>query len=103
MKKKKKLIIGYGAAAKTTILTNLCKIKKNNIAYVVDRNKYKINYYIPGSMLKINSESSIKKDKPDLIVLFVWNIAKEIKKQLNYTKKWKAQMYTFYPKIKKVF
>ncbi len=103
MKKKRKFIVGYGAAAKTTILTNLCKLKKENIAYVVDRNKFKLNYYIPGSMIKIKPETSLKKDKPDLIILFVWNIAEEIKKQLNYTKKWGANLYTFYPKIKKVF
>ena len=53
-------------------------------------------------MLKINSESALKKDKPDLIILFVWNLAKEIKKQLSYTKKWKANIYTLYPKIKKI-
>ena len=102
LKKKKKLVVGYGAAAKTTILTNLCNIKKSDIAYVVDRNKFKVNYIIPGSMLKINSESALKKDKPDLIILFVWNLAKEIKKQLSYTKKWKANIYTLYPKIKKI-
>ena len=102
LKKKKKLVVGYGAAAKTTILTNLCNIKKSDIAYVVDRNKFKVNYIIPGSMLKINSESASKKDKPDLIILFVWNLAKEIKKQLSYTKKWKANIYTLYPKIKKI-
>ena len=102
LKKKKKLVVGYGAAAKTTILTNLCNIKKSDIAYVVDRNKFKVNYNIPGSMLKINPESALKKDKPDLIILFVWNLAKEIKKQLSYTKKWKANIYTLYPKIKKI-
>jgi len=64
------------------------------------KKKLKDNGFI---FLKINPESSLKKSKPDLIILFVWNLTEEIKKQLNYTKKWKANMYTFYPKIRKVF
>ncbi len=102
LKKKKKLVVGYGAAAKTTILTNLCNIKKGDIAYVVDRNKFKQNYIIPGSMLKIRPESYLRKNKPNSIIIFVWNLAKEIKKQLFYTKKWKADIYTLYPKIKRI-
>ena len=102
IKKKNKKIIGYGAAAKTTILTNYCNIKKKDISYIVDKNKYKINNYIPGSMLKIKSENSIKKDKPEIIIIFIWNLAKEILKQLKYTKKWNSKIYTLYPKIKKI-
>ncbi len=102
LKKRNKLVVGYGAAAKTTILTNLCNIKNTDLSYVVDRNKFKINYNIPGSMINIKPEHTLKKDKPDTIIIFVWNLAKEIKRQLAYTKKWKANIYTLYPKIRKI-
>ena len=84
------------------ILTNLCNIKNTDLSYVVDRNKFKINYNIPGSMINIKPEHTLKKDKPDTIIIFVWNLAKEIKRQLAYTKKWKANIYTLYPKIRKI-
>ena len=53
-------------------------------------------------MLKIKSENSIKKDKPEIIIIFIWNLAREILKQLKYTKKWNSKIYTLYPKIKRL-
>ena len=52
-------------------------------------------------MINIKPEHALK-DKPDKIIIFVWNLAKEIKRQLAYTKKWKANIYTLYPKITKI-
>ena len=44
----------------------------------------------------------LKDFKPAFVIVFVWNITNEVKKQLSYIKKWGAKMYTLYPKIKKL-
>lgn len=102
IKKKDKKILGYGAAAKATILTNLCQIDSSQVKFIIDRNKEKNGLFIPGSKIEIKSETFLKYYKPAFIIIFVWNIASEIKHQLSYIKSWGAKMYTLYPKIKKI-
>ncbi len=88
---KNKKLIGYGAAAKSTIFCNSLKLTTKQIKFVVDKNKFKINRYIPGSNIKILDIKNVKKYKPDYILIFPWNLKNEIKKQLNFTKKWNCK------------
>lgn len=82
--KKNKTIIGYGAAAKTTTLLNFLEIS-DNIKFVIDDNKLKQNYFIPGTKIKIVSKKKIDK-KIDYLIVFAWNYFDEIKKKINYAK-----------------
>jgi len=88
---KNKKLIGYGAAAKSTIFCNSLKLTAKQIKFVVDKNKFKINRYIPGSNIRILDIKNVKKYKPDYILIFPWNLKNEIKKQLNFTKKWNCK------------
>lgn len=85
---KNKKLIGYGAAAKSTIFCNSLDLNKNHIKFIVDKNKFKIGRYIPGSNIPIFDVKSIKKFKPDYILIFPWNLKNEIINQLKFTKKW---------------
>tara|TARA_B100000989_G_scaffold286778_1_gene255775 strand:+ start:1430 stop:2602 length:1173 start_codon:yes stop_codon:yes gene_type:complete len=80
-----KVIVGYGAAAKTSTLLNYLKIS-DNINFIIDDNILKQNRYIPGTSIKIVSKNKIKQNI-DFLIVFAWNYFKEIKEKVNYAKK----------------
>jgi len=100
LKKKNKNIIGYGAAAKGNTMINLCGIKNDIINFVVDKNKFKQKKFLPGSCIPIVHEKFIRSTKPNFIIIFPWNISKEIAKDLNYVRSWKCKFITYQPSLK---
>ena len=59
LKKKNKLIIGYGAPAKATTALNFFGIS-NEIDFIVEDNKLKHNKFLPGVNIPIQSKSKNK-------------------------------------------
>ena len=98
-KNKKKKIIAFGAAHKASTFLNFCKINTNLISHVVDDTKIKIGKFMPLSHIPVVGEKFILKFKPDLIVILVWNLRKEVMKKLKYIKKWNGKFVTFVPKL----
>jgi len=96
-KKNGKTVAGYGAAAKGNTLLNYCGIKKNFIDFVVDASPYKQDKYLPGSHIPIVKEIKIKEIKPDLLILFPWNIKEELADQLSYIYDWGGKFVTVIP------
>ena len=41
-----------------------------------------------------------KQYKPDIIIILVWNLKKEVMKKLKYIKKWNGKFVTFIPNLK---
>ncbi len=78
LKNQGKRIVGYGAAARGTILLNICGIDDKYLDYVVDNSKEKQDRYIPGVNLKISSASRLKESPPDYIFIVAYTYAKEI-------------------------
>ena len=75
--KKKKIIIGYGAAAKANTFLNFSNIK---LDFIIDDNKFKQNKYCPGSKIPIKSRNLLKKINDNIYLLpLAWNFYKEIK------------------------
>ena len=69
-------IIGYGAAAKSTVLINSGSL---DLTYVVDENPLKQNKYVPGTSIPVLSPARlIHEDNPITIIIFAWNFANEI-------------------------
>ena len=99
-KKKGKKVIGYGAAAKGNTLLNFAGVKSDLIQFVVDRNPAKQGKFLPGSRIPVVDDSWIKKEKPDYIVIFPWNLRNELKEQLSYVRDWDARFVTAVPEIK---
>ena len=81
LKYKKKSIIGYGAAAKTTTLLNYFNIKKNFIESIIDDNLLKQNKYTPGTHIPIKASKHIYISKPDYIIILAWNYSNSIIKK----------------------
>ena len=99
-KKNRKKILGYAAAAKSITFLSYMNYHDGILKYVIDKNKLKISKKIPGTKIIIKDEKFIKKYKPDYIILFAWNLKKEVFSQLNYIKTWNSKFLTFVPKFK---
>lgn len=77
-----KKVIGFGAAAKGTILLNYCGLGEI-VDYVVDGTPYKQGKIIPGVNIPVYSEKELLKEKPGTIVLILaWNFKEEIMEKL---------------------
>lgn len=88
IKKGNRIIVGYGAPAKSTTLLNFCSIRKKEIDYIIDDNPLKIELYTPGTHIPILSSGELEKNTPDYIIILAWNFAPEIlKKTKKYTDK----------------
>jgi len=98
-KKSGKTVAGYGAAAKGNTLLNYAGIRRDLIAFVVDRNPAKAGKFLPGSRLPIVDEAHLKAAKPDYVVLFPWNLRTELVPQLAYVKEWGGKLVTAVPKL----
>ena len=78
LKKKNKIIIGYGSPAKATTALNFFGIT-SQIDYIIDDNKLKHNKFVPGVNIPIFSKRKFKNKKYPIIVL-AWNFFDSIKK-----------------------
>jgi len=77
-KTEQKVIAGYGAPAKASTIINFCKFTTNEIQYIIDDNPLKQGMLIPGAHIPIKPSSYLQEEKPDLLIIFAWNFAKEI-------------------------
>lgn len=88
LKKEKRNIVGYGAAAKANVLLNYFNIENKIIDYIVDSTPYKQGLYTPGSHIPIYAEDKIYETNPDYVLIFAWNFSKEImEKNKEYKKR----------------
>lgn len=98
--KQKKKIFGYGAAAKTNTFLNYTKINNKQIKGIFDLNDQKIGKLMPGSFIKILNARKINNYKIDIIIIFIWNLKKEIYSYLKKKLRKKIKIYIVVPKIK---
>jgi len=98
-KKLGKSIAGYGAAAKGNTLMNYAGIKNDLIDFICDAAPSKQTKYMPGSHLPILHPSELADRKPDWVVIFPWNIAKEIQEQEDLSK-WGGKFVVAVPHLR---
>lgn len=75
---KGKSIHGYGASTKGNVLLQYFGITNKQIPFIAERNEKKFNHYTPGTKIKIISESSSRKMKPDFYLVLPWHFKREI-------------------------
>ena len=90
----------YGAPTKATLLLKMSKLSNNDISFVVDDNKLKVNRFMPLANLPIKSSNEIEFDKSAVIILFAWNFADDIIKKLKKQYKVEATVILPFPNIK---
>jgi len=97
---KGKMVAAYGAAAKGNTLLNLCGIKTDRIPFVVDKNPTKQGCYLPGSHILVTAPEKIFEMKPDYLLILPWNIAEEVREQMQDIRTWGGQFITAIPNVK---
>ena len=73
-------VAAYGAAAKGVVLMNACELA-NMVEYVADINEHKQGCSFPGTQLPVVSPEYLIEDKPDYVLLLIWNLAREVTDQ----------------------
>ena len=71
-------LAAYGAAAKGTMLLNLCGIGRERLDFVVDRSPHKQGRFLPGVRIPVVGPERLLEDMPDHVLLLVWNLTDEI-------------------------
>ncbi len=100
LKKRKKIIHGYGASTKGNVLLQFFKINKKDIDLIADRNPKKNGLYTPGTKIKIVNEAISRNKKPDYYLVLPWHFKKEIlKREKNIISKGTKFIFPL-PKIK---
>ena len=98
MSEKNKFIIGYGCPARVSTITNLSKINKKYINFIIDDSPLKAGRYSPGINIPIKSLNYLSKRKNYTVIVFAYDYFKDIKQKLKY---YKCEFYFPIP-IKKV-
>ena len=76
-------IIGFGAAAKATVLINAANLTANQLVLIADSSPSKQNRFIPGCRIPILSPKDAFSRLPDAVLIFPWNISEELIKQIS--------------------
>lgn len=79
-------IAGFGASAKGNTFINYCHLDKDDIPFIVDDTKQKQGLLYAGTRIPIVPNEWLKKEKPDYVLILVWNFSREImEKYKTYT------------------
>jgi len=98
LKRKGKVIAGYGAPAKAVTLLNYCGVRTDFLDFTVDRAPSKQGRYLPGVRIPILPTEAIAEAKPDFVLILPWNLKDEIKAQLAETQSWGGRFIVPVPK-----
>ena len=61
------------------MLLSYCGLNNNHLEYVAEQpTSLKLDYYIPGTKLKIISDDILTKEEPDYILLLAWHLSDPI-------------------------
>lgn len=71
-------VVGYGAAAKGTVLLNVCGVGPGDLECVVDVSPHKQGRLVPGCGIAIESPERVFAIRPDYLLILPWNLREEI-------------------------
>jgi hypothetical protein len=92
-------IVGYGAAAKGTVLLNYCGVGTDFIDYISDLNPEKQGLSLPGARIPIKPPEEIERTKPDFVFILPWNLREEVMEQLSFVRDWGGRFIARAPEI----
>lgn len=73
-----KRIAGYGAAAKATTLLHYFGLGRDDLAYIVDKSRWKQGLEMPVTRVPIVAPEALGASPPEAVLLLAWNFADEI-------------------------
>ncbi len=92
-------IMGYGASAKATVFLNYLNLSNSEIMAIADKSQIKQGKFVPGVAIPIISPHKLVKLNPSIIIIFAWNLKKEIASFLNQILPEDVRILTVIPKI----
>jgi SAM-dependent methyltransferase len=98
-KREGQAVAAYGAAAKGNTLLNYAGVRPDLLPYVVDKSPSKQGKFLPGSRIPIVSETRIRQEHPDFVVILPWNIRDEVMTDLSYIRDWGGRFATAIPNL----
>jgi SAM-dependent methyltransferase len=102
LRNKKKLVFGFGASGRGTILVNFCKIDKSLVKYIIDESPLRSGKYMPGVKIPIKNLNFLlqQNKKIDYMLIIAWNYSSSIIKKIKMiNKKIKFVLPFPFPKI----
>ena len=92
-------VVGYGAAAKGTILLNASGARPEQVDYVVDLNPHKQDRFLPGTRIPIYSPDRVAGTKPDYLLILAWNLKDEVMSQMAHIREWGGRFVVPIPQV----
>lgn len=84
-------VLGYGAPSKAPVLLDLSGVGTDLLPFTVDAAPGKHGRRIPGSDVPIRPVDELRAARPDVVLLFTWDIADEVIAQLEADGGWGAE------------
>ena len=85
---------------KGNVLLQYFGITNKQIPFIAERNEKKFNHYTPGTKIKIISESSSRKMKPDFYLVLPWHFKREIYIEKLKSEKKELNLFFHYQRLK---
>ena len=95
-------VSGYGAAAKASTLLNAAEVKREWLYEIADSSHEKQGRFLPAEGIPIVSPKDMLANEPDDIIIFPWNISKEIKGQIDSQSNGSASCWQVLPTMHRV-
>ena len=92
-------IAGYGASAKATVLLNYLNLSSSEIMAIADMSQIKQGKFVPGVAIPIISPRGLAELNPDIVIIFAWNLKREIAYFLNQIFTEDVRILTLIPEI----
>lgn len=93
-------LAGYGAAAKATTLLNYSGVTAQLLPYIADKSPHKQGYLIPGARVPIVAPDRLLCDRPEIVIIFPWNLEAEIRSQLAEVRGWGGRFVVAIPELR---
>ncbi len=100
VKKRGKIVHGYGASTKGNVLLQYYGIDNKLVKFIAERNRNKYNLFTPGTNIKIISEIFSRFQKPDYYLVLPWHFKKEILLREKLIRKKGTKLIFPLPKLK---
>jgi dTDP-4-dehydrorhamnose reductase/2-polyprenyl-3-methyl-5-hydroxy-6-metoxy-1,4-benzoquinol methylase len=95
-----KIIVGYGASAKSTTFLHQFNLSNSTIKYIIDDNIYKQNFYSPGLHIPIRSINILETEIINYVIILSCNFTEEILSKLEKYRVLGLRIIIPYPEIK---
>jgi hypothetical protein len=96
----RKIVAGYGAAAKGAMLLNAAAVTADQIVAVADASVLKQGHLMPGCHIPVVSPSYLRALRPDYLLILPWNIAPEVMSATGFIREWGGKFVTPSPTLR---